>query len=70
MIEMQVSFRVSATSLAGIQAARDLSLAAFFGETEYTYVMQYIQGENEYDLEGKPVSYSGDVLASFTVEDV
>lgn len=61
---MQVSLRVASTTFAGIQTAVDTALNDFFEETDYTYEMAYIQGDFEYDTEGKPVRYQAEVVAT------
>jgi hypothetical protein len=61
---MQVTFRIAGTTLDGMAATLDTALNAFFGTTPYTYDMEYIQGDFDYDEDGKPSRYQGDVTAN------
>jgi hypothetical protein len=65
---MQVSIKVAGTSLETLNTAADAALAAFFGETPYTYNMGYIQADNDsFDTDGLPTRYQADIQASTDV---
>jgi hypothetical protein len=61
---MDVAFRVASTTLDGIQTAVTGALADFFGTTEYTYSMLYVQGDQDFTTDGWPVRYQADVQAT------
>lgn len=61
---MQLNLRVAATTLDGLTTAAESALSSFFGEVEYTYDMEYAQGDLDYDEEGRPVRYQADVTAA------